>query len=211
MKKLLLVFITMLACLQVIAQDQSERPQERPRRHHHHTEQHGAPPFSYIGFSAGINNPAGAIGFDFNIPVSKYWVMGAGGGFTGWGNQLHFDAKYFLRRHQHGWALGGGLIMNSGDNHYKTRPEPTSAGVKENVYLDLRTQRNLFFAVYHYWNIGRRYNRFFAEAGWSTPLVNRKFNQLSGDPLSQSAVDRVDRMAPGGLILGCGFSFGLHH
>ena len=178
----------------------------------HERRRNGPPPFSYIGFSSGINNPAGAIGFDFDVPVHKYLSIGAGGGFSTWGNKLHFDAKYFIKRNHRGWALGGGFTFNSGDNNYTTRYMETTAGYREKVNLDLRVQRNIFFAVYHYWNLGRRYNRFFTGFGWSVPLVDKKFIQLSpGSSLTQASANRIDRLAPGGLMVSLGFSFGLHH
>src|SRR5271156_5763542 len=124
MKKLLLVITILFPCLSLYAQDYSDRPAGPPpsHRHNHHTrhhqERHGTPPFSYIGFSTGFNNPSGPIGFDFDVPIARYVTIGAGGGYSTWGNKLHLDGKYFLRPHQRGWALGGGVTLNSGDNSF---------------------------------------------------------------------------------------------
>ena len=213
MIKYLLIILLAMCCYTGYAQE--KRPPSDERIMYRHNEEKamglGTPPFSYIGFSSGLNNPAGAIGFDFDIPVHRYLVLGVGGGFSSWGNKLHLDAKYFFRQHQRGWALGGGFTFNSGDNKFITRPLQTNAGIKEKVSLDLKVQRNVFFAVYHYWNLGRRYNRFFAGLGWSVPLVERKFIQLSGDNLTNKSAKRIDLFAPGGPMLSLGFSFGLHH
>jgi hypothetical protein len=212
MKRIVTLIVAFLSCGSLLAQ--GYRDEHLPPQNHrasHKRVHNGPPPFSYIGFSTGFNNPAGAIGFDFSVPIHRYLAIGAGGGFSTWGNKLYFDAKYFLKPHHRGWALGAGFTFNSGDNNFRTRNMETIAGRKEQVTLDLITQQNVFFAIYHYWNLGHRYNRFFVELGWSIPLNENRFNQLSGDPLTSSSANRIDRLAPGGLMAGLGFSFGLHH
>ena len=210
MKKLILVIAILVSWQPLLAQVHGDSTSEKTNIYRSGP-RHGTPPFSYIGFSTGINNPAGYAGFDFDIPISTYVTIGAGGGISTWGNKFHLDGKYFLKPYQRGWAIGGGLTINSGDNNFQTRNLMTVAGEKEMVYLNLHAQRNLFLAIYHYWDMGRRYNRFFMEAGWSVATVDHKFNQTSGDRLTQSSADKIDRLSPGGFIIGCGVSFGLHH
>src|ERR1700749_4395313 len=106
MKKPILVVAILLCCLPLFAQvhgDSTDNHAEGSKN----IERHGTPPFSYIGFSTGFNKPAGDAGFNFDIPISTYVTIGAGGGFSTWGNKFHLEGKYFLKPYQRGWALGG--------------------------------------------------------------------------------------------------------
>jgi hypothetical protein len=69
-------------------------------------------------------------------------------------------------------------------------------------------QPNLFFSAYKYWRLGRNANRVCLQLGWSQPILNEKFQQISGTPISSTSAAIIKFIAPSGPIIGFGFSFG---
>ncbi len=166
-------------------------------------------PFSYIGFTTGLNNPGGVIGFDFEIPVGKYVCINTGLGFSTWGNKLHAECKYYLKANQIGWAFGTGIALNSGVDNYQAKMETINGN--QDIILDFHPVQSAFFCAYRHWNLGRKNSRFLCFFGGDVPIKHPVFRELSGDPLSSKSTDIIKRRAPGGFIVGLGFSFGLHH
>ena len=171
------------------------------------------PPACYIDLSTGICNPSGYFGVDFNIRLGKYITLDAGAGQGTWGNKLYFGGKYYLKQYQRGWALSGGITFSSGVETLNRRL-PTINHTIERVALALNPENNAYLAVYHYWNLGRRYNRFFVNIGKSVALHPEHFHQKYGSPITEEAKNQVRIFCPGaflgGLMVGTGFSFGLH-
>ena len=171
----------------------------------------GKPPKCYIGFSSGVNNPAGIIGIDVNIPLAQNITLDGGGGNSTWGNKLYLGGKYYLRPLQRGWAFGGGLTFNSGIDNFKTQLETVYG--KSTVMLSLKPQTNIFLGAYYYWTLGRKHNRIFLGLGRSVRLKEVNYTQLNnyGNTLTANS-DRVVRfLAPGGFMITSGFSFAIHN
>lgn len=169
------------------------------------TPAHAGIPTMYLGPSAGINNTPGFIGFDLNLPLGSHVSIDGGMGASTWGNKLFLGGKYYLRKHCRGWALGAGLTFNSGQENRKMKL-PTVNG-REDVTLQLKPQTDAFTALYHYWTLGRHNNRFYLDGGWAYKLHSCRYDELYGDELTGRADTRVRRFAPGGIMLGTGFSF----
>lgn len=166
-------------------------------------------PVCYIGFSLGVNNPSGIVGFDFNIPLAPHVTLDAGAGPSTWGNKLYIGSKYYLRPVQRGWAFGGGITFNSGNENLKTRINTING--RSEVTLALKPQTNIYISAYHYWTIGRRHNRFFLELGRSVHITQVKYTNLRGPELTSDSDRVLKRLAPGGTMIGAGFSFGLYN
>ncbi len=163
----------------------------------------------YVGTSTGVNNNTGFGGLDFDIPIEKKVSVDIGAGYSTWGYKLHIGGKYYLQPCHRGWAFGTGITYNTGLNGYE-HDKATVAGT-ERVRLNLHSISNVLFAVYHYWSLGRRYNRFFTELGWSVPLTtNNMFDEIYGDPLTSKSVKEIKQMSPGGPIAGVGISFSIY-
>ena len=172
------------------------------------------PPACYLGLSTGINNAPGYFGLDFNIVLSKFVTLDAGVGPCTWGNKLYVGSKYYLKENHRGWALGGGFTYSSGVENIKLRLN-TIYGDRQKVSLALKPEDNLFVAISRYWNLGRKYNRFYVTLGKSVPLQPPHFHEFQGQPpITDQARQNVKRLAPGnfinGIIVGVGFSFGLY-
>lgn len=172
------------------------------------------PPVCYLDLSTGINNPSGFLGVDFNICLSNYVTLDGGVGAGTWGNKLFVGAKYYLKAGDRAWAVGGGFSYSSGEENVNLNLN-TVNGDKEKVSLSLKSQDDAFIAIYHYWTLGKKYNRFYVDAGKAVDLHTPRFHEDPGYPqLTSDAIQKVKRMAPGdfagGIMVGLGFSFGLY-
>ncbi len=162
-------------------------------------------PVLYIGFSGGINNPSGIPGLDFNIRLRDDVTLDVGLGASTWGNKLYGGVKYHFQEHRVGWALGGGIIFNSGMDNKKARLE-TTMGRRE-VTLSLKPMVAINLSAYRYWKIGRKQNRFFVNVGYNQRLTDINIHQVYGAPITANSMSKIKRFAPGGVTLGLGFSF----
>ncbi|MEI8278276.1 MAG: hypothetical protein WCG87_00860 [Bacteroidota bacterium] len=206
----LIALLLLSACSQrVCAQDQDDEEMHLRRRIHAHDKRDGNYPVVFLGASSGINNENGALGFNLDFPLAKKVSFSSGFGASTWGTKVFSEARYYLKNGYKGWAIGGGASYSTGNNSFKGRMQ-TVAGSRERVTLDLHPIPDLFLAFYKFWNIGKRYNRLFIDFGWSVPLENVTYRQISGPPLDSKGHDRLLLLSPGGLIVGGGISFGFY-
>ncbi len=207
MKKYLLLVIAVVLWSATFAQ-QADSVTSHKKKH----AKPAKPPVCYIGFSTGVDNPPGVFGLDFNIRVAKFITLDVGAGPGTWGNKLYLGGKYYLKEPHRGWALAGGFTFSSGEENVKLHLS-TINGV-EKVSMSLKPVDNAFIAVYHYWTLGKKYNRVFVDFGKSVALRPPHYHELYGDPITDQARDRIRSLSPGGflggLMFGAGLSFGLY-
>ena len=206
MKKTILSLLAVIACLQSFAQSpvggnapDPEKATAGRRRESH------AP--LYINLSTGLNSNAGIIGLGLEIPVSDHISLEGGLGISSWGYKAYACGKYYIHPDFKGWAFGPGITYNSGLDRFTTNLE-TAYGSTETVELHLDPQANLFLAAYRNWRLGRQSNRIFLQLGLSMPVTGVSFWQTGGTPISRNAESVTRFIAPGGLIVAVGFSFG---
>jgi len=209
MKKLTLALLFCLPGLFAVAQNRNEPPVRETKKKERIVRPVHCPKL-YITTSSGINNNTGVIGFNFDVPVGPEISLDLGVGTGTWGTKLYAGGKYYLEPCHRGWAFGTGITYSSGLTNFHQNLE-TIYYNSEEVVLDLNPQTNILFAAYRYWNLGRRYNRVYLELGYSAALSGGdKYTEVAGNPLTNNS-DKVMRLlAPGGLIIACGFSFGVH-
>jgi hypothetical protein len=203
MKKIALtIFLALCGAYSLFAQDE-----ETVTDHQARSERPAGCPVIYLSTSTGINNNTGVIGFSFDVPVAKYVSLEAGTGLSSWGNKVYLGGKYYLKPCCRGLAFSIGITHNTG---VKTldRPMETVFGKREPVELRLYPKTNISFAVYRYMNLGKKHNRFFVGVGWSENIAGKNWQQLAGDPLTRRSADGINAVAPGGLMVMTGFSFG---
>jgi hypothetical protein len=213
MKKSLLIVLVMMGCMSAFAQmnDKVTTQNNRPVKARKKAHEKRAPvcaPF-YIGFSYGVNNPSGFIGLDLNLPLTSHLSLGAGAGLGTWGNKVKLDIKYALKGCASGFAFGGGITYSFGEDNFNT--SLATIYNTETVTLQLQSQANVFVAAYYYWYIGRGANKCYAELGWSVPLSGPSYTETNGDPLTATSDQVVKILAPGGLMIGMGYTFGIGH
>ncbi len=164
-------------------------------------------PVFYITTSTGVNNNTSFLGVNFDKPVAKFVSVEGGLGIGIWGYKFYGGCKYYFNPCHRGWAIGSGLTYSTGSNNYPYTLSTVSG--RQTVLLNLHPQTNAFIACYHFWTLGKRANRIYAEAGWSLPLIQgNKFKQVYGDPITSASSDSFNRLSPGGPVAGVGFSFG---
>ena len=142
--------------------------------------------------------------------MSKNISIDAGPGTGTWGDKVYAGVKYYLKPCHRGFAFGTGLTYCPGVYHHWYNVK-TIYGNTENAKFNKNPQANILFAAYKYWNLGKKYNRVYAELGYSVRLTaGSKFTQLSGYPISDRSANSFNSNAPGGPILAIGISFGVH-
>ena len=70
----------------------------------------------------------------------------------------------------------------------------------------------VYLGVCRYWRLGNRYNRFFTSLGIDLPISPPQYQIIYNGPMLAEVSDKyLKHREPGGLMLGLGFLFGLHH
>lgn len=204
---------TLLLCLaismmQLTALAQRESTGERLIHRKPEVARQSGCPRVYIGFSTGINNPVGLLGPQVDVAITPAFSVGTGIGISSWGYKTFFEGRYYFKECNRGWALGTGITYNTGLSGMPMNDAETVAG-NQDIIVDLDGQVNFMFSCYHFFNLGRKQrNRFHLQAGYSIPLTDVGFTQVTGAPMSRNTHDALNAIAPGGLIIGLGFSFG---
>lgn len=166
-------------------------------------------PKLYLGPSLGIENPAGFIGFNLDVPVVEQFSLGGGFGLSTWGYKAFAEARfYFAQKCNRGWAIGSGVTHNTGLTNFTTTL-PTVGFGDQSVNLDLQPKTNIFVAAYHFWNLGHNGHRIYVDLGYSIRLDNDNYVINNGYTLTSDGETVMNVLAPGGLMIGVGFSFGV--
>lgn len=202
MKGLALILTTVLLITATAAEAQRNDRQQLMRRKN--APKYSSCPRAYIGFSSGINNPVGIIGPQVDIAVSPSFSIGSGVGLSTWGVKTFLETRYYFKPCNRGWAIGGGFTYNTGAKGVELNDVETIYGNRD-IVVDQKSQANFMLSGYHFFSMGTRH-RFHLQAGFSIPLSDREFT--SNFPLTSDGRDQVAILAPGGIILGFGFSFG---
>lgn len=208
MKKTALTIMGVLVGMYVFAQEAAQPEKETVKKRQVARPEHS--PVIYVTTSTGVNNNTAIMGFSFDVAVSKNVSVDAGVGTGTWGDKVYGGVKYYLKPHHRGFAFGTGLTFCPGVLHRQADMK-TIYGDVEHVEFNKKPVANLMLAAYKYWSLGRKYNRFYAEVGWSVRLTGGDtFTQTKGNPLSSTSVRNLNANAPGGPILAAGVSFGMH-
>lgn len=163
-------------------------------------------PKLYIGISTGIENPSGLMGFNMDVPV-KNLSLGAGTGFSSWGYKSYFEARYYFKPCNRGWAVGTGVTYNTRSQNY-TINLPTTLG-DQDVSMILNHKTNVYIAGYRFWNLGKGGGRFYLGLGYSFRLDENNYSITSGHVLTNDGKTVMRILAPGGLMIAAGLSFGI--
>jgi hypothetical protein len=164
-------------------------------------------PKLYTGFSIGLENPNGLIGFNFDVPVTQRFSLGTGAGLSSWGLKAFGEGRVYFKDCNRGLAIGLGGTYNTGLGTFNTTL-PTTAGDKE-VGLVLEPSTNAFLSLYYFWNIGRRGHRIHTNIGYSYRFTDPVYRITDGSNLTSDGEDVMNVLAPGGIMIGFGMSFGV--
>lgn len=201
MKKLTLVFLLIALSVTSFAQRGYKGKSSKGRRNNYEC------PKLYIGVTAGIENPGGLVGFNIDVPVTQRFSLSGSAGFSSWGYKAGGEGRFYFGDCNRSWALGAGVTYNTGLSNL-SMTLPTTYG-DATVLVDLKPKTNVFFAVHKFFNLGRNGHRFNIMAGYSMRLDDDNYTILNNYELTTEGEDVMRVLAPGGLMIGFGFSFGV--
>ena len=166
-----------------------------------------SPPRLYLGFSTGVNNSLGFIGPQVDVAITEQWSVGTGIGLSTWGNKMFLEGRYYFGERNRGWAISGGVTYSAGSRGLLIPGVETVYGT-DDVVIDQNSQYNAMVAAGYFFKLGKSgRNRFHVQAGYSLPLgTNGSFETEA--PLSPDGEKQIRFLAPSGLMVGLGFSFG---
>ncbi len=208
MRKVLLSVIFFLSCTASFAQEDSREPANYDGAQRSKNNRDKNCSKLYLDLGTGINANTSMLGGGVDYHITQDISLNAGIGLlSSWGTKFYFGGKGYLKPCHKGWAFGAGATYNTGISNFTTKVETLSG--QQFVELELLPQANIYAAAYKYWGLGRgRKSRFYLQLGISRAVTSKKFNQLSGPPITSDVATVYRWIAPGGLIVGLGFSFG---
>lgn len=163
-------------------------------------------PKFYLGVGTGINSYTGLLGLSGNLRIYDKFFIQAGLGIGSWGTKMSIGLRYDMS-YQKGWSYGIGFSSCSGLKDFKTNLELQS-GVKKDVTMDCLRANTLNLKATHNWKLGKN-NTFYLEFGYAIPLQSSPWRIKDGSIISSTSKSVMDMIAPGGLLIGIGFTFGL--
>lgn len=201
MKKLTLVFVLIALSITSFAQRGGYKGQKGSGRNSFEC------PKLYIGVTAGIENPGGLVGLNIDVPVTQRFSLSGSAGLSSWGYKAGGEGRFYFGDCNRSWALGAGVTYNTGLSNV-SMTLPTTYG-DATVLIDLKPKTNVFFAVHKFFNLGRNGHRFNITAGYSMRLDNDNYRVLNNYELTTAGDDAMRIAAPGGVMIGFGFTFGV--
>ncbi len=165
-------------------------------------------PVAYITTSTGFNNNTGGLGISVDVPMNEKFSAEGGIGVGSWGGKFFGGIKYRTKPCQRGWAFGLGLAYCTGLGQ-SNDSLLTVNGIKENVEYKDNPLFAMSLMAYKYFNIGKKYNRFYLQSGVSFPLGGEKITQISGSPIDKQIVNNIGSRLQSAPILAVGVSFGI--
>ena len=193
MKKLLLVSIIIVSVLKINAQSGDNNKSD-------------SLPVVYLGIGSGINNYTGLIGLSVNLRAYDKIFLQGGIGIGSWGTKMTIGLRYDLS-YKKGWSFGVGLSTCSGLKDFKTNLELQDGTTKE-VLLDLNRANTLNLKATYNFMLGKN-NNFYLDFGYALPLDASPWKVKDGSVISSTSNSVMAMVAPGGILLGLGFMFGL--
>lgn len=193
MKKLFVVAVIIVTVLRMNAQSDGNTKSD-------------SLPVVYLGIGTGINNYTGLIGLSVNLRAyDKIFIQG-GIGIGSWGTKMTIGLRYDLS-YKKGWSFGVGISTCSGLTDFKTNLELQN-GTSKDVILDLNRANTLNLKATYNFRLGKN-NNFYLEFGYAAPLETSPWTVKDGSVLSSTSMSVMEMVAPGGILIGLGFTFGL--
>lgn len=164
---------------------------------------------AYIGLGGGINNPTGFVGVNFDLAFTQHFSTDLGIGLSSWGYKTGLQGRYYFDSSNRGWAIMGAITYNTGRRHVVLNNIETTGG-ETSMSLKLEPVAACSISVGYFFDLGRRgTNRFHIQGGYSIPFSAPRFEPAVNNPqLTEKGEQSVRSIAPGGFVLGLGFSFG---
>lgn len=172
---------------------------------------------TFLGIQTGINNHNGIIGLSLEQALAPQWTIGAGIGTGSWGTKVFAEGRYYFHDACYSrTALGMAFTYAPGFSGLSLNDVPTNYGDVD-VKLIGDPVANLGLSFYRFWSLGRKKSsKFYITFGYSIRLNDLQYRlgqetlaRYPGIRMTDDAERAVRFIAPGGLIVGLGFYFGL--
>lgn len=164
-------------------------------------------PSIYLGLGLAVNDYGLGVGME--IPLSRRISVNGNLGLGGWGlkagGSLNFYTKQVSNKSE--FSLGYSYASGLKDFNYQLWVEPDET--QKMVNLDLNAVGTINLVYTYNLKIGNFCKAGFS-AGYAIPINPTPYKvKTSGVILSPTSVQIMDIMAPGGLIVGIRFMFGI--
>lgn len=165
-------------------------------------------PKTFIGFGTSLNE-IGYIGFALEAKLVNRLAFLGHAGVGSWGYKVGGGLQYYLKESGYGSSMNIGYAYATGLNNFTYSLETEPYGTKEEVTLDLLGTGTVNVAYAYNFRIGGK-NKLAISAGYSIPLATDNYNvKTAGVELNDNSKQVLDIIAPGGVILGVKYMFGI--
>lgn len=161
-----------------------------------------------IGLDGGINYE-GIVALSAEVNVVKNFCVNGAVGMDFWGSKLTIGGRFYSS-YPKGVFYGASFSHSSGVKGAKLNLETTTSGTStEKIELNLKPVSNLNLAIGYQWKLGNRF-RIHMDIGYAVALEPEPWEVVTpGKELTKISEQILNFYAPGGLMLGLGFSVGL--
>jgi hypothetical protein len=164
-------------------------------------------PSIYLGVGLAVNDYG--LGAGLEIPLSNKISVNGNIGLGGWGFKvggcLNFYINQFSNKSE--FSLGYSYASGLKNFNYELWVEPNET--KKMINLDLNSVGTINLIYTYNLKIGNSSKAGFS-AGYAIPITKELYKvKTSGAILSSTSEQVLDIMAPGGLIIGIRFMFGI--
>jgi len=165
-------------------------------------------PATFIGVGTGINE-TGIVGFAVEPMVAKRLSLLGTAGIGTWGYKLSAGAQFYLSQSGFGSSMSIGYAYATGINNFSYKLEVEPSGDEETVDMTLKGAGTVNVAYAYNFRVSGK-NKLVLTAGVAIPTSPEPYTIDSQNvELTNDAKNFLDFMAPGGLILGVKYMFGI--
>lgn len=166
----------------------------------------------FIGVGTGFNANSGGLGVQLELPVASQLSFLGGVGIGSWGAKTSLSLNYHFNPSGIGGAIGVGFAHGSG----LTETTPIDVTFKDDTESEVKFRLKPSSGInlmYHYtWQLGTK-NKLVFTTGITAPLATDRFEVIDdteGKELNNETKQKINALAPGGLIIGLTFMFGVN-
>lgn len=172
---------------------------------------------TFLGIQTGINNHSGLLGIGVEQGILPQWSAGAGVGIGSWGTKFYVQGRYYFKPLcLIGSALSLTYTRASGLVETPLKVETNYYG-KVEAEIDGDPMNNLALTYDRFWALGKRKrSKLHLSVGYALRLNSTVYTFSDAIKAEYPGIaptkqdDRVIRnVAPGGIVIGLGYYFGL--
>ncbi len=161
-----------------------------------------------LGIDGGLNYE-GLVALSAEVNIVKNICLNGAIGMGGWGAKYTIGGRFYSS-YPKGIFYGVSYSHSTGLDSLAIKMDTDKPGGTQDVSLRLNPANNINLNLGYQWKLGNRF-RFHLEMGYSIPLEKEPWDVLTQNiTLSDASKISMNLMAPGGLMLGLGFSVGLY-